>query len=85
MIALAKVFPASLAGNANVSPTGENMRTLLIKLLVIVAGAVLLVLWQNFIGVKIEGSNIARIAYIFGVGLFTIAIEHAGQQSVHPT
>lgn len=61
-----------------VSPLGENMKTLLIKLLVIVVGAVLLVLWQNFLGVKIEGSMIARIAYMVGVGLFTLAIVNAG-------
>lgn len=56
------------------------MKTLLIKLLVIVVGAVLLVLWQNFLGVsvKIEGSMIARIAYMVGVGLFTLAIVNAG-------
>ncbi len=54
------------------------MKTLLIKLVVIVVGAFLLVLWQNFLGVKIEGTMIARIAYMVGVGLFALAISNAG-------
>ena len=54
------------------------MKTLLIKLLVIVIGSVLLVLWQNLLGVEIHGSIIARIAYMVGFGLFTLAIVHAG-------
>ena len=54
------------------------MKTLLIKLLVIVVGSVLLVLWQNFLGVKIEGELIARIAYMVGVSFFTLAIVNVG-------
>lgn len=61
------------------------MKTLLIKLVVIVVGAFLLVLWKNFLGVKIEGTMIARIAYMVGVGLFALAISNAAQQSVQPT
>ena len=54
------------------------MKTLLIKSVVIVVGAILLVLWQNFLGVKVEGSMIARIAYIVGVELLALAIVNAG-------
>ena len=54
------------------------MKTLLKKLVVIVVGALLFVLWQNFLGVKIEGSMIARIAYMVGVCLFALAISNAG-------
>ena len=53
------------------------MKTLLSKLVVIVVGALLLVLWQNFLGVKIEGSIIARVAYIVGLCLFTLTIIKA--------
>lgn len=52
------------------------MKTLLIKLVVIVVGSVLFMLWQNILGVKIEGSMISRIAYMVGVGLFIYVITN---------
>ena len=54
------------------------MKIIIIKTIVFVVGAVLLVLWQNFLGIKIEGTMINRTAYIVGVILFALVIVKTG-------
>ena len=56
----------------------KSLIALLRKLAVIVAGAALLVLWQNFLGVSIEGSMASRTAYLIGLILFSLVIFKRG-------
>ena len=56
----------------------KSLIALLRKLVVIVAGAALLVLWQNFLGVRVEGSMASRTAYMIGVILFSLVIFKRG-------